>query len=115
MAAFRRARDEPDGWKAIPEFDQRVVNILAQGGLKVRADDPIIAEIRQIAAEMMMLQVAQAEEIRKIAAHRHHADQLEANSDLGSILGGAAAEKPLPEPSLSIQELFDRWISTVRR
>ena len=30
MAAFRRARDEPDGWKAIPEFDQRVVNILAQ-------------------------------------------------------------------------------------
>lgn len=112
--SFRRAWNDPDGWKDIPDFDARLVAALARGGLRISVGDPVVAQFRQEAAVTMMYATLAGERDRLSRALRLRADALE-ESDLDDVLRSKGHDTELPPPSLTISQLFERWVPTVER
>jgi integrase len=112
--SLRRAWNEAEGWRDIPNFDATLVNALAVGGLRVSLDDPVIPLFRQEAALTFMYAKLARERDRLSQALRLRAEAV-STTDLDD--GGATFKVPEsvpPPPSLTIRKLFDAWVESVK-
>lgn len=96
------AKVSPDGWKAIPGFDQMVAQMIS-ANRRVEPSEPVVAEMRQEVAAHLL--------VNELAFPPSKAAQ--------AVLGAArqaregAAPKPLPAPSLRLRKLYDEWKGTL--
>lgn len=114
IAAWEKAASQPDGWKAIDGFNRLVADMLTIGGMPVAANAPIIEVMRGEAALVVSYAERFKERARLEAAFQKRATAVR-TADLDDV--GAVTAKPdkaLPEPSLTLQQLFDAWLVTLK-
>lgn len=114
IAGYQKAADDPDGWRSIPNFDAVAADMLTKGGLPTREGDPIIAAMRGEISLYLAYGAREAERRRLIKA-RERLLQAAKGSQLDDV--GVMPERPskrLPAPSMTIQKLYDDWVSTLR-
>jgi integrase len=112
VAALERAWMDPDWWRQIENFDQQVADMLSAGGMPVRVTDPVVARMRQEAAVVALYALKHRERARLSNALRMASGRV-LGGDLDQMITIAKPARARPEPSLSLTELFGKWVSTV--
>ena len=112
--AFKNAWTNPEGWRQIPDFDADLIEALRIGGFRVSKDDPVIPLFRQEAALTFMYATLSRERDRLASAFQLRMDAVAA-TDLDEIVtSNQTPEKPLPPPAITIRQLFERWVASVK-
>lgn len=114
IADYENATIRSDGWEVIPDFDEKVVEMLTMGGMPTRLGDPIIQKVRGHAAMHLMYAERNAERRRLVMARERLTEAARAANldDIGVM--PERASKPLPAPSVTLQKLYDEWLPTIR-
>lgn len=114
IADYEKAWTDPSGWEAIPDFDDKAVEMLTAGGLPIRLGDPLIAPLRQEVA-LHLMYAERHNERRRLIAARERLVEAARGADLDDV--GVIPErpsKPLPAPSVTLQKLYDEWVATLQ-
>jgi integrase len=97
-ALLEGAKASPDGWRAIPDFDQTVARLIS-ANRQVDPSEPVVAEMRQeVAAHLLANELA-------------YPPSKAARAALGEAQWAreGSAPKPLPAPSLRLRKLYNEW------
>lgn len=114
IAKLERAVSSPNGWRDIAGFDQTVAEMLAAGGLVVAPSDPMVEAMWGEAAITLLYAEKWKERARLEVAFQRRADAVR-KADLDDVAAESTQpEKVPPAASLTIQQLFDAWLPTLK-
>ncbi len=106
VPALKRAVDDPDGWRQVPDFDARAVEALKVGGVRLSANQ--LGSYRQEIALTFLWAEKHRERERAINAAQINLMQT-LKATLDSVLPSEPVATPSVRPSMTLLTLFERW------